>query len=433
MKDNIVPLAGIVMVLIAGAFMLGLGIGQNKLPEVGQLVGMVTKSGSSDVVVTPGGERVDMTVFWSVWDILEEKFIPFGTSTEAVSTVSAEERLFGSIEGLVSSYNDPYTVFMRPEQAADFKIVTQGSLEGIGAVVGERDGAIIVVLPLPDSPADKAGLIAGDHIVAVDGIPTSGLSVDKAVERIRGPRGTRVVLTISRDGGEPRDVPVIRGRIEIPSTSHAIVTREIPEVAAPGSVAATQPPAARDFYHLRLFNFSQTSINAFERELREFRDSGAEYLILDLRGNPGGYLEAAVRMAGKFLPEGTVVVREFRGPNREEMVHATRGASWFVDGLPSMVVLVDQGSASASEILAGALQEQGIATVVGTSTFGKGSVQELVNITDTLSLKVTVSRWYTAGGVSISDGGLTPDVPVDPDAAAEGDPWIEAAVQVLTQ
>ena len=431
MKDSIVPLAGIVMVLIAGAFMLGLGIGQNKMPEVGQLVGMVSKTGEYTSTLKPQRDRVDLTTFWTVWDILEQKFIPFGTSTEAISQVSEEDRLYGSIEGLVSSYNDPYTEFMRPQQAADFKIVTQGSLEGIGAVVGDRDGAIIVVLPLPDSPADRAGLMAGDHITAVDGMATEGLLVDKAVEHIRGPRGTPVVLTISRDGGEPRDVTVVRGRIEIPSTSHAILTRDVPESADTGVESTATTP--RDFYHLRLFTFSQTSISAFERELREFRESGAAYLILDLRGNPGGYLEAAVRMASRFLPEGTVVVREFRGPNLEEVVHTTQGANWFNGNLPSMVVLVDRGSASASEILAGALQEQGLATVVGTPTFGKGSVQELINITDTLSLKVTVARWYTANGVSISDGGLTPDVLVDPEASTSSDPWIDAAVKVLTQ
>ena len=138
-------------------------------------------------------------------------------------------------------------------------------------------------------------------------------------------------------------------------------------------------------------------------------------------------------MASRFLPEGTVVVREFRGPDLEEVVHTTQGTNWFNGNLPSMVVLVDQGSASASEILAGALQEQGLATVVGTPTFGKGSVQELINITDTLSLKVTVARWYTANGVSISDGGLTPDVLVDVEAATSSDSWIDAAVKVLTQ
>jgi carboxyl-terminal processing protease len=431
MKDNIVPLAGIVMVLIAGAFMLGLGIGQNKMPEVGQLVGMVSKTGERTATIPSEPERADLTTFWTVWDILDQKFIPFGTSTEVVSKVGVEERLYGSIEGLVSSYNDPYTVFMRPQQAADFKIVTQGSLEGIGAVVGDRDGAIIIVLPLPDSPADKAGLMAGDHITAVDGMATEGLLVDKAVERIRGPRGTPVVLTISREGGEPRDVTVVRGRIEIPSTSHAIVTREVPETA--GTSEGTTDTAPRDFYHLRLFTFSQTSISSFERELREFLESGAEYLILDLRGNPGGYLEAAVRIASRFLPNDTVVVREFRGPEMQEVLHTTQGGSWFPNGTPAMVVLVDKGSASASEILAGALQEQGVATVIGTPTFGKGSVQELININDTLSLKVTVARWYTAEGVSISDGGLTPDILIDLEAATSSDPWIDAAVKFLTQ
>jgi len=196
-----------------------------------------------------------------------------------------------------------------------------------------------------------------------------------------------------------------------------VIEREVPVIAVasnndtPGTPASTEPspePAeteVQDFYLLQLFSFSQTSIASFERELTSFVESGASSLILDLRGNPGGYIESAIQIASWFLPEGAVVVR--------------------------VAILVDQGSASASEILAGALQEHGVATLVGTNTFGKGSVQELVSITDELSLKVTVARWYTPNGVSISNGGLTPDIQVDPKSATSSDPWVDAAIDFL--
>lgn len=416
------------------AYLVGAGA---QTPAAVQVSGIVNGEGDPLSAVV-GVEKVDFMPYWRVWNTLERKFSPFG-STTATTTVGREERLYRSIEGLVASYDDPYTVFMRPQVAEDFKVATKGSLEGIGAVIGEKDGTIIVVGPLKDSPADRAGLKSGDLIRTIDGVSTDGMEVNAAVDRIRGEGGTTVTLRIAREGEEERDVPIVRGTIEIPSTAHAVVAREVP--VAPPHGAAAKPGAPvktekRDFYVLRLFSFSASSINAFERELKAYAENGATSLIIDLRGNPGGYLEAAVNMAGWFLPEGSVVVRDFTGPDRKERVYTTTGHALFADTrMPKIVILVDRGSASASEILAGALQEHGVATLVGTRTFGKGSVQELVNITDTLALKVTVSRWYTPHGRSISNGGLTPDITLEQaaiDAATSSDPWLDAAIAYLT-
>lgn len=446
--------------LIAGAFALGLHVGGQNVSAADQVAQVVQKDGDP-LTAGPSVDTIDFTPYWRVWNTLEKKFIPFGTSTDATSTIALEERLYGSIEGLVKSYGDPYTVFMRPTVSEEFKIATKGSLEGIGSVIGERDGMLLVVQPLEGSPAEQAGLKPEDHIQNIDGTDTTGMTVQDAVALIRGERGSEVVLTIERGGEEPQDVTIVRGTIEIPSTRHAIVEREVPIVAArdeqsadtdteagvdaqDGSDAAVVQGGAssseleeevatetKEFYMLRLFSFSQSSVQSFERELKDFLESGSDSLIIDLRGNPGGYLEAAVNMAGWFMPEGTVVVREMRGPDKDEVVHRTRRTPLLQEQQPNIAVVVDGASASASEILAGALQEHGVATVVGVNTFGKGSMQELVDITDELSLKVTIARWFTPNGVSISDGGLTPDIVVDTENASSADPFIDAAVDFL--
>lgn len=448
-NKNTASLLGGFLLVTGCAFFVGVYVGEGRIPEAQKITSLVNFE--DDIITAQVGgdsEKVDFTPYWRVWNTLERKFIPFGTST--AEEVDAEKRMYRSIEGLVASYNDPYTIFMQPQLAEEFKIATKGSLEGIGAVIGERDGGLVVVGPLPGSPAENAGLKAGDKVISVDGTVTAGMAVDDAVKLIRGEGGTVVVLSVQSEGQEPRDVSITRGTIEIPSTAHTVIEREVPKIAvAPkkeeqtasvGEVGVVQPPEPeeevememQDFYILRLFSFSQTSINAFERELNDFIKSGSQSLIIDLRGNPGGYIESAIQIASWFLPSGSVVVREYSGPQKKEILHTSHDKTLFKEGIPKIVVLVDNGSASASEILAGALQEHKVATIVGTNTFGKGSVQELVSITDTLSLKVTVARWYTPNGVSISEGGLTPDVRVDPTTATSSDPWLDEAVKVLS-
>ncbi len=438
-------------VLICGAFVFGVYIGNGEMPEIEKVSSVINKN--NDVITADVGsisnEKADFVSYWRVWNTLDRKFIPFGTSTG--TNITEEDKIYSSIEGLVSSYNDPYTVFMRPKVSKNFKIRTKGSLEGIGAIIGERDGELLVVKPLPSSPAEKAGLVAGDKILSVDGVSVKGMSVDDAVNLIRGEGGTVVVLSVKSEGvDEIRDVSITRGIIEIPSTAHAVIARNVPKKHTKhtndnnndkfkkdnkndisGNKNVSIETEKKDFYVLRLFSFSQTSINAFERELKDFVKSGSDALIIDLRGNPGGYIESAVQIASWFLPPGSVVVRERVGPDKKLILHKSKDKKLFNGKLPKIAILVDKGTASASEILSGALQEYGVATIVGTHTFGKGCVQELVNITDKLSLKVTVARWYTPNDISISNGGLTPDIVVDT-SATSSDPWIDAAVNAIS-
>ncbi len=459
MDSSKASILGASVVFVVAAFVMGVQVGERRVvPTDGVPRDLVNTEG--DILTAQVGantDAFDFTPYWRVWNTLERKFAPYGTTTAVA--MDPESRVYSSIEGLVNSYGDPYTVFMRPQVAENFKISTKGSLEGIGAVIGEYQGGLVVVSPLVDSPAEKAGLVSGDKILKVDDVTTEGETVDQAVDRIRGERGTEVKLLIQSVDEEPRDVYITRGTIEIPSTAHTVVAKEVPKVAV--STGDTEPDGkvesassdggdsgeesssakvsedkpfeteVKDFYVLQLFSFSQTSINAFQRELEDFKESGSDSLIIDLRGNPGGYIESAVQIASWFLHDGDVVVREYHGPEKREVVHYAQNRNLFDDELPKVAVLVNKGSASAAEILAGALQEHGVATIVGTNTFGKGSVQELVNITDNLALKVTVARWYTPNGISISQGGLTPDVQVDTNATSS-DPWIDAAVEALT-
>ncbi len=444
---NKINIFGIVPVLVIASFVFGVHIGEKNIPEFEKITSLENMDG--DVLtanVNTSLEKVDFSPYWKVWNILENKFIPYGTSTS--KEVLTEDKIYDSIDGLVSSYNDPYTVFMRPKVSKNFKIKTKGSLEGIGAIVGEKDGEIVIVMPLPNSPAEKSGLAAGDKILLVDNVDIKGKNVDDVVNLIRGKKGTDVKLTIkTSDTKKNVDVVVTRGTIEIPSTAHKVVKRDVvvnvqkdnvgTDVSEKENTSQEQKvekkTEEKDFYLLRLFSFSQTSINSFKRELIEFINGGSDFLIIDLRGNPGGYIESAVRIASWFLPEDSIVVREYSGPDKKVHLYKSYKKNLFDDKKPKIAILVDKGTASAAEILAGALQEYDVAIIVGTNTFGKGCVQELVDITDNLSLKVTVARWYTPNGVSISEGGLTPDIFVDVKNATSGDPWLDAAVEALSE
>lgn len=356
---------------------------------------------------------VDFSPFWRAWNLINEKYVPASSTAEMTSD---QDKVWGAIQGLASSLGDPYTVFLPPVETEMFESDIRGNFEGVGMEIVARDGAIVVIAPLRNSPASRAGIEAGDKIVSIDGKSTINLSTEEAVRSIRGNRGTRVELTILREGTEePIEVGVVRDVISIPT----IETSELP-----GGI-----------FLIELYNFSASSPDLFRLALREFILSDSDKLILDLRGNPGGYLEAAIDMASWFLPSSRVVVREDFGPGREEGLYRSKGYDIFNENL-KFVILVDRGSASASEILAGALAEHGRATLVGERTFGKGSVQELINITSETALKVTIARWLTPNGVSISEGGLEPEYTVEYTAAdreAGRDPQLAKAIEILTQ
>ena len=389
-------------VLIAGVlFTTGFYVGKNNLQG----------NESTQFLNATSTKNVDMAVYWKAWGILDEKFAASSSTTPAVSS---EDKLWGSIEVLASSYKDPYTVFFPPIESKAFEEEISGSFGGVGMEVALQEGGLTVVAPLKGTPAEKAGVLAGDKILMIGDKSTAKMSTDEAIKLIRGEVGTPIIVTFSRKGAkEPIIKTLIRANIEIPT----INTKLLPE----------------NVFVISLYSFSAISPNLFRGALREFVESGSDKLVLDLRNNPGGYLEAALDMASWFLPTGKVVVTEDFGNKKEPKMYRSKGYNVFIDDL-KFAILVNEGSASASEILAGALREHNKAILIGNKTFGKGSVQELVSLTSDTSLKITVAHWLTPLGTSISNGGLAPDIEVkltSENTKDGNDPQLNAAVKYL--
>ncbi len=355
-------------------------------------------------------QDVDLTPMWRAWSLLEENFVPATTTKQ----VTKQDNVWGMIKGLTASYNDPYTVFFPPAESKMFEEDVKGTFGGIGVEIGIRDGILTVISPLKGNPGDKAGLMPKDLIVEINGESTRDMTIDDAVNKIRGDIGTKVVLKIARQGEDDfLTVPIIRGKIEIPTTDTELRNDGI--------------------YVISLYNFGGTAMREMRTAMRDFIESESDKLIIDLRGNPGGYLETAVDIASWFLPIGKTIVTEDYGPNKEKNVHHSKGYNVVGDNV-KIAILINGGSASAAEILAGALNEQIGAVLIGTKTFGKGSVQELVDVTDNTTMKITIARWLTPNGKSISGNGLTPDIEVKitlEDIKNDKDPQLDSAVKYL--
>lgn len=353
-------------------------------------------------------DSADLADFWRAWNVLDSRFV--GSSASSTKP-NADEKMWGAIQGLAAAYGDPYTVYMPPEEAKVFQDDISGNFEGVGMELGVgKNGILTVIAPLKGTPAERSGMRSGDEIYAIDDVPTDGMTTDEAVKLIRGPKGTPVVFRVLRDG-ESIDIRVVRDVIDVPTI---------------------ETKAENGVFTISFYSFTGNSAQKFAEALEVFRGTGYTKLIIDLRGNPGGYLDSAVSIASRFLPKGTVIVTEDYKGNRENVVHRSLGTGGVPPGTKT-VILIDAGSASASEILAGALQDEGAATLVGTHSFGKGSVQELIDLGEG-ALKVTVARWMTPSGRSISDGGLAPDVAVErtrEDAEAGRDPQMDKAVSIL--
>ncbi len=390
------------LLLVAAIFGMGFYTGKGRNPPA--LIEIENTSGEAS-------PKADFAPFWKAWQILEEKFVPSGTTTEKLTD---QAKIWGAIGGLAASYGDPYTTFFPPAESKIFNEEISGSFDGVGMEIAIQEGILTVVAPLKGTPADRAGVKAGDKIIEINNKPAAKMSVDRAISLIRGEKGTTVNVTFSREGVKDLIVKaLVRESIAIPT----IDTKLLPN----------------GVFVINLYSFSEVSPDLFRQALREFIESGSDKLILDLRNNPGGYLEAAVSMGSWFLPTGKVIVTEDFGGKKDSVVHRSRGYDVFNDNL-KFVILVNGGSASASEILAGALSEYGKAVLVGNKTFGKGSVQELVDITKDTSLKITVAHWLTPLGNSISNGGLTPQIEVKitpEDIKAGRDPQLEKAVEYL--
>ena len=388
------------LVLVSsGIFISGAYFGYSQRPAVEKVKILFNKE-------TQKPAEVDFSPFWQAWNLLEEKYVD-------KEELNSQEMLWGAISGLAGSLKDPYTVFFPPEEKKIFESEVKGNFEGVGMEIGMRNNVLTVIAPLKNTPAYRAGLKAGDKILKINDTLTSNLTVEEAIRLIRGPKGTEVKLLISReDEKEPMEIAVIREVINIPTLETEI---------KPGNI-----------FVIKLYNFSENSPLVFRNALREMIESKSDKLVIDLRNNPGGYLEAAVDMASWFLPMGKVVARE-KFASGEEEFYRSRGYDVFGDNF-RMAILINQGSASASEILAGALKEYGRAVLVGEKTFGKGSVQELVPVTDSTSLKITIASWLTPNGQSISKEGLEPDFEVKfskEDNEAGRDPQMEKATQFL--
>lgn len=397
-----------IVVAIFVVFSIGFYVGKSSQSQSPEMMALINKAG-----VDGEYKDVDFGAFWKAWTLIDQKFIPSNSTTTIETDVQA--RVYGAIEGMVASLGDPYTVFFPPVESKIFNEEIKGQIEGVGMEVGIKDEVLTVIAPVKGTPAYRAGIKAGDKILKIDEQLTNTLNTEQAIKLIRGKKGTTVKLTLLREGKkDPFEISVVRDVINLPTVD---------------------TETKGDVFVIHLYSFSAISPDLFRDALREFVESGKYKLVIDLRGNPGGYLEAAIDMASWFLPAGKVVVKEDFRDQEDNEIFRSKGYNIFNENL-RLAILIDGGSASASEILAGALREHNVATLVGTQSFGKGSVQELLEITSDTSLKVTIARWLTPNGNSISDGGLTPDVEVkfDEEAYKAGrDNQLEKAIEILNQ
>jgi len=394
----------IVVVAVAAAFGIGFIYGSiEKLPHPVQ--GIINQEFGKP-------KEFDFGLFWETWDNLHAKYVD-------KNKLNDENLLYGAISGMIKGANDPYTVFFPPQESKGFKQDVSGSFGGIGAEIGKKNNFLVIIAPLEDTPAQKAGLTAGDKILKINNESTDNLTVEEAVVKIRGEVGTKVVLAILRgaDGTKVKDITIERAIIKIP---------------------ITKLEALKDNKIARLSFYSFTSTAPFEFQqsaAKILSTTGYKGIILDLRNNPGGYLEVAVDIAGWFLNTGDLVaIEDFGKDNGQGKTTEFRASGLGALKNYPLVVLVNQGTASAAEILAGALRDNRGVKLVGEKTFGKGSVQELVNLKGESSLKVTVAKWLTPKKYSISESGLEPDYKVtltEDDISKGKDPQLDKAVEVL--
>ncbi len=392
----------VIVGLILAGFYAGFWYGKNSQPSIERVTGVMNLEQGKP-------QNIDFSLFWDAWARLQDKFVNR-------SSLDYQKMVYGAIDGMLKSLSDPYTVFMTPQENKDFSQALQGNFEGIGAEIGIRKDILTVISPLENSPAKKAGLMAGDKILKIDDKITADLAVEEAVSLIRGTKGTQVTLTIARDSwSQAQEIKITRDVINIP-----IAKLEIKEVDG------------KSIAYLALYHFTENSVTEFKRAAQQILTSPAKGIILDLRDNPGGYLESAVEIASWFLPEDILVVTEDYG-NGKKIEHRSEGINKF--GSYPVAILINQGSASASEILAGALRDN-IPTVklVGEKSFGKGSVQELSEMRQGTSLKITVAKWLTPSGHSIADAGLEPDFKVEltkEEIDNNRDPQLDKALELL--
>jgi len=365
----------------------------------------IVVEGVADPQVSKDG--IDFKPFWEALEVIKERFVSRDKAYDN------QALLYGAIGGMVDALGDPNTNFLTPSDANEFTEEISGEFSGIGAEIGINENEqLVVIAPLKDTPAYRAGVQAGDRILEIDNESTAGLTVEQAVERIRGERGTQVILLLLRDNMEIK-TPITRDIIELPTLEYEMLD---------GKIA-----------YIRLYNFYEKAPTQFRQAAIQTVGRRAQGIVLDLRNNPGGYLEAATYIGGWFIERGGVIVREEFQDESENKKLTSRGPAALKD-VP-IVILLNKGSASASEILAGALREQNNATIVGEKSFGKGTVQELVPLLDDSIIKVTIAHWVTPKGTTIDKNGIEPDIaleqPTEEELQNNPDPWLDRALEEL--
>ncbi len=407
-------------------FLLGLGIGIGQGIKAGSGTDINAKTGIDARIedrtflgvvkgigtAPPKGEAedVDFDLFWEVWEDIRKNF--------HTQPVNEKEMFYGALQGMADALEDPYSLYLEPVNAEEFSDSLKGEFSGIGAEIGVKDDELQIIAPLPDSPAERAGVRARDLIIAIDGEDALYMPVQEAVMKIRGTKGTSVDLTLGRrnsssdaDGDmEFLDVTIVRDTIVVKS--------------------ARLIDQGNGIFQIEVRSFNDDAADTFADLVDEALERDAKGLIIDIRNNPGGFLDRAITMTGEWLKGDVVVQQSKQGEITEQLRGTGRG---ILKGMPT-VVLINEGSASASEILAGALQDYGLATVVGMTTFGKGTVQDYIEYYDGSALKITISEWLTPKGRSIDKEGITPDIEVEmtqEDYNADRDPQLDRALEIL--
>lgn len=377
--------------IFAGGFLIGHG--QLKL-EQGYKPKLINRS-----IGKP--KDVDFALFWNIWNKIDKQYL---------GAIDKQKMVYGAIKGMVQAVGDPYSVFMDPSETQEFNKELEGKFSGIGAEVGTRNQKLIIVAPLPGSPAEKAGLKSGDIIIAIDGKNSDQYSIDEAVAKIRGKAGTEVVLIITREGKfQNREFKIIRQDIQVPSVSFKMK----------GNIG-----------YIDIIQFNEETAGLVKKYLGESQDKNAQGLILDVRDNPGGYLDSAVEICDFFIAKDKVIVSEEYKGGKKDQYKATIDP---ISDLP-LVVLINQGSASAAEIFAGAIKDYHLGALIGEKTFGKGTVQDFEEFNDQSSLRLTIAHWLTPGGTNISEAGIEPDILIeltDEDLSAGRDLQLDKALQKL--
>jgi carboxyl-terminal processing protease len=385
-----------IVVLILGAYGFGWSVGRGEINFTGGSVIQKVINKESPK------KEVDFRLFWNAWDLIEQKY---------VGQIDYQKMLYGSISGMVNSLGDPYTVFMNPDEAAKFSDELKGVFEGIGAEIGMKNNQLVIIAPLENSPAKKSGLLSGDKILKINDQDTTGMNLSEAVSKIRGPKDTQVKLLINREGfSEPREFTITREVIEVKD-----ITWEMKD---------------NNIAYIKIRSFGENSSSEFKDIASQVLAKNPSGIVLDLRNNPGGYLDSSVDIASKFIRDGVIVYEEIKDRKRKE--YKATGDATLAD--PKLIVLINKGSASASEILAGAIKDYNRGQLIGEKTFGKGSVQELDQLVGGSAIRITIAHWLTPKGKSINDQGIEPDIEVkitDQDYNANLDPQIEKALELL--